>query len=104
VYMKLTDEQNWMIVCAPHDITSVAMAAEFGVSESTTAHARTRMRRFGWTCSVAYVVCLECGDLITNDQIRQSRRHYHPTCRKVETQRISRRHHERPGRLRMMLW
>ena len=93
--MKLTDEQNRIIVCAPDDVTSVALAAVFGVSESTIAHVRLRMRRQGWTCPIAYVACQECGEPITNDQIRQPRRRYHPTCRKAETQRISRRHHER---------
>jgi len=98
--MNLTDDQNWILVCAPDDVASASLARAWGVSESTVSHARARIRRYGWTCPVAYVQCAECGEWLTNDRTRTPRRRYHDACRMIETARISRRHHE----LRWATW
>lgn len=93
--MKLDDEHNWMLVCAPDEVSSASLARAWGVSASTVTHARNRIRRDGWTCPVDYVPCVGCGEWLTNDRIRTPRRRYHDGCRREETRRIARRHHER---------
>lgn len=88
--MKLTDEQSWMIACAPDEVATASLARALEVPYSTVNNARWRYRHEGWTCAVAYVTCPECGELLTNDLPANARRVYHPACRLEASTRVRR--------------
>jgi len=88
--MKLTDDQNWMIVCAPDKVATPSLARALEAPYSTVNNARWRYRHAGWTCAVVYVVCPECGEVVTNDLPANARRVYHPSCRPEASTRVRR--------------
>ena len=79
--MKLTDDQNWIIVCTPDEVATASWARALDVPYSTVNNARWRYRHEGWACALAYVVCPECGEVVTNDLPANARPVYHPACR-----------------------
>ncbi|MGI8404326.1 MAG: hypothetical protein ACR2OE_06105 [Thermomicrobiales bacterium] len=88
--MKLTDDQNWMIVCAPDEVATVSLARALEAPYSTVNNARWRYRHESWSCAVVYVVCPECGKVVTNDLPANARRVYHPACRPEASTRVRR--------------
>jgi len=93
--MNLTDDQCWLIACAPDDVSTASLARVLGASYSTVNNARWRFRREGWTCGVAYVRCEYCGEGLTNDLPANARRRYHPACKAPGLRHVLRMGHVR---------
>ena len=100
VSARLTDDQLWAIVCADPSITNRQLAETLGAHGNTVTHARRRLRRHGWTCSVSYTTCRHCGAAVTRQGNGQERRTYHPACRPVAVQQTLHGVYRRRDRLR----
>jgi hypothetical protein len=86
---RLTDAQRWVILQTPR-ASDETVAQIVGANRSTVHHARWRMARNGWTCSVRYGVCRYCGQPAALKGA--SRMHaYHAACKPLAQKRLQER-------------
>jgi hypothetical protein len=77
---QLSDESMWTIVCHP-TVPAPELGARLGISNVRINKVRHALKATGWSCTVAYVPCAACGELVTvGGHVRRDRA-YHTTCR-----------------------
>ena len=87
---QLSDAAMWLIVCHPGG-TAPELAVMLGTSASRVRNARYRFRREGWSCRVAYVPCMACGERVTVGGHVRRDRVYHARCRPEARRQIQQR-------------
>ncbi len=55
--MDLTDEEIWMLLCAPRSTSSRDLATSHGLPLAQVMGVRLYYPRNAWTCPVDYVPC-----------------------------------------------
>lgn len=94
----LTDEQMAAIVCAPPELTTVALAVAIDAPYFTVAHARRRVQRQGWVCPLVWTVCVVCGQPLARQRARAGQRSAHPQCEPERKRQLARAYRAlRPG-------
>lgn len=88
--VRLTDDQNWLIINAPSGLSTAALAREMGCRYAAVYQNRQRFREMGWTCEVDYGHCSVCGGLMTFNTAGKQQR-YHPECAPIGKARLARR-------------
>jgi hypothetical protein len=79
--MDLTDDEIWMLLCAPASASSRDLAASHGLSVAQVMRVRLHYRRDGWTCPVDYVPCSVCGEPMTIARASAGSSPHHAQCR-----------------------
>lgn len=87
---KLTNEQLWILMHMPPEVSDQDAATAIDASASTIHHARWQLQQRGPCCPVRFRVCRYCGEVFTA-RTNNAKATYHPECREVARRLINQR-------------